>query len=315
MDSLEQVKKLREEYERALDAAESRRVAYHEAVLALYRDGMPLREIAKELGLSHQRVHQIVSSEAPPPGRRNLGRAASGIGGALLLVAATFGALRLAHATPFAQTPAIAVVTYHTEGPAARVSRPARPEQGRARAVALFKANPQGSGPKVIPGSVRHVASVHIPAVGPVAFWYGRARRGGWCAGLRVSGDWIGYTRSRRLGRRLGLAGVVPGCFAIREQMRATAKRRPVSTGFECEGDVIDYRGAGELWQIRFGLVLAPGAVEVRDRLSGRSTAVIDGRFFALAIRHPRRHTVTMRLAAYDGHGHGVAKSRSAFGC
>jgi DNA-directed RNA polymerase specialized sigma24 family protein len=56
-------KKLREEYDRALDAAEARRVAYHEAVLDLYHSGTPLREIAKELGLSHQRVHQIVSGD------------------------------------------------------------------------------------------------------------------------------------------------------------------------------------------------------------------------------------------------------------
>jgi hypothetical protein len=102
MDSLDQVKKLREEYERALDAAESRRVAYHEAVLDLHRSGTPLREIAKELGLSHQRVHQIVSGE--PPRRRSLGRAAGGIAGVLVLIAATFGALRIAHAPPFTQT-------------------------------------------------------------------------------------------------------------------------------------------------------------------------------------------------------------------
>jgi hypothetical protein len=101
---LEQVKKLREDYERALDAAESRRVAYHEAVLDLYRSGTPLREIAKELGLSHQRVHQIVSGE--PPRQRKLGRAATagGIAGVLVLIAATFGALRIAHAPPFVQT-------------------------------------------------------------------------------------------------------------------------------------------------------------------------------------------------------------------
>jgi DNA-directed RNA polymerase specialized sigma24 family protein len=75
MDPLDQAKKLREEYERALDAAESRRAAYHEAVLELHRSGKPLREIAKELGLSHQRVHQIVSGESPR--RRNLGRVAA----------------------------------------------------------------------------------------------------------------------------------------------------------------------------------------------------------------------------------------------
>lgn len=103
MDALDQVKKLREEYERALDAAEAHRVAYHEAVLDLYRSGTPLREIAKELGLSHQRVHQIVSGD--PPRHRNLGRVAGGIAGVLVvLIAATLGALRVAHAPPFGQT-------------------------------------------------------------------------------------------------------------------------------------------------------------------------------------------------------------------
>jgi hypothetical protein len=108
MDSLEQTKKLREEYERALDVAESRRAAYHEAVLDLHHSGTPLREIAKELGLSHQRVHQIVSGK--PQRRSKLPRAAGGIVGLLILVAATFGALRLAHAPPFvptAQVPAV----------------------------------------------------------------------------------------------------------------------------------------------------------------------------------------------------------------
>lgn len=101
MDQVEHVKKLREEYERALDAAESRRSAYHDAVLELYRGGIPLREIAKELGLSHQRVHQIVSGE--PPRRSKVPRAAGGAAGVVLvLAAATFGALRLAHAPPFA---------------------------------------------------------------------------------------------------------------------------------------------------------------------------------------------------------------------
>jgi hypothetical protein len=99
---MEHTKKLREEYERALDAAEARRVAYHEAVLDLHRSGTPLREIAKELGLSHQRVHQIVSGE--PPRQRNLGRAAGGIAGVLILIAGAFGALRIAHAPPFART-------------------------------------------------------------------------------------------------------------------------------------------------------------------------------------------------------------------
>lgn len=335
MDSLEQVKKLREEYERALDAAESRRVAYHQAVLDHYRSGTPLREIAKELGLSHQRVHQIVSGE-PPPRDRKLGRAAGGMGAALLLVAATFGALRLAHAPPFAQSVAVVpAVIYHTEGPAAPVSRPARPQRGRSVSIALFKANPQGRmnagagikpssiwDQKVIPGSVRHVASVHIPAVGPVAFWYGRAQQGGWCAGLRLrNGDWLGTSAAHFLqlgpgSRSIGMGGgEVPGCFATQKQMHTAAKRRYAPTGFECGQNEIDARRVGELWQLRYGLITAPGAVKVRDRVSGRSTDVVGGRFFLLAIRHPRRHLLLMHLAAYDKHGDLVANGRSAFGC
>lgn len=336
MTSLESVKKLREEYERSLDAAESRRVAYHEAVLDLHREGTPLREIAKELGLSHQRVHQIVSSE-PPPRRRNLGRAAGGMGGVLLLVAATFGALRLAHAPPFGQAGPVPVVIYHTEGPAARVSRPARPQQGRSIPVALFKANPQGRmnagarinpksiwDQKVIPDSVRHVASVQIPAVGPIAFWYGRAKQGGWCEALRLSnGAWLGYSPARRLhlgpGGRIVVRGgaVVPGCLATQEQMHDAFKHRHRyrPTGFECSQAEVDVRSVGELWQIRYGLITAPGAVKVSDRLSGRSTVVVGGRFFILAIRHPRRHLLTMHLVAHGKDGNVVASGRSAFGC
>ena len=116
MDPLEQAKKLREEYERALDAAESRRAAYHAAVLELHRSGKPLREIAKELGLSHQRVHQIVSGE--PPKRRSLGRVAGGIGGALVLIAAIVSAVWIQSYQPLAVASADVVPagSYNTVG-------------------------------------------------------------------------------------------------------------------------------------------------------------------------------------------------------
>jgi hypothetical protein len=103
MDPVEQVKKLREDYERSLDAAESRRIAYHAAVLDLYRGGKPLREIARELGLSHQRVHQIVSGE--PSRRSNLGRAAGAAAVVAVALVGLFGGLRLAHAPPFKTQP------------------------------------------------------------------------------------------------------------------------------------------------------------------------------------------------------------------
>ena len=116
MDPLEQAKKLREEYERALDAAESRRAAYHEAVLELHRSGKPLREIAKELGLSHQRVHQIVSGELPK--RRSLGRVAGGIGGVLILIAAIVAAVWIQSYQPLtvANTDVVPAGSYNTVG-------------------------------------------------------------------------------------------------------------------------------------------------------------------------------------------------------
>lgn len=197
----------------------------------------------------------------------------------------------------------------------------------------LFTANPQGSfgggfGPErlwhqnVIPDSVKKVASVHIPKVGPVAFWYGHAKQGGWCAGLRLSnGDWLGTDEGHYLhlgngGRSIGTSGgVVPGCFPSLKAMHKFAKHLYVPNGFACLQNVIDARSVGELWQIRYGLITAPGAVIVRDVLSGKSTNVIDGNFFMLAIRHPPRHVLTMHLMAYDKGRNVVANGRSAFGC
>lgn len=91
MDPLDNIKQLREDYEKALDAAETHRLAYHDAVIELHSGGMPLREIAQQLGLSHQRVHQIVSGESPR--RRKLGKAAGGTAAALIVVALAIGAV------------------------------------------------------------------------------------------------------------------------------------------------------------------------------------------------------------------------------
>jgi hypothetical protein len=87
MDNFEQVRRLREEYESALDDAETRRSAYHKAIRKLYLSGVPLREIASQLGMSHQRVHQIVGDE--PSSRKRLRR--SIVGGAAILILASSG--------------------------------------------------------------------------------------------------------------------------------------------------------------------------------------------------------------------------------
>src|SRR5260370_31413615 len=43
------------------DEGERRRAEYHQAIRRLHAAGASMREIADELGLSHQRVHQIVN--------------------------------------------------------------------------------------------------------------------------------------------------------------------------------------------------------------------------------------------------------------
>ena len=57
---LERVRKSRAEFEASQDEVERRKQDYFTSVRTLHEAGMPLREIASALGLSHQRVHQMV---------------------------------------------------------------------------------------------------------------------------------------------------------------------------------------------------------------------------------------------------------------
>jgi hypothetical protein len=86
MDAYDRIRRLRDEYEAALDDAERLRDAYHREVVKLHRSGVSLREIAENLGISHQRVHQIVSPAnrgSPRSGRRGSAAAA---GAAMLII-------------------------------------------------------------------------------------------------------------------------------------------------------------------------------------------------------------------------------------
>jgi hypothetical protein len=73
---LERLRDLRDEYEAALDGAARLRDQYHREIVKLHRSGLSLREIAEALGISHQRVHQIISppeEEAKRPRRKVTG--------------------------------------------------------------------------------------------------------------------------------------------------------------------------------------------------------------------------------------------------
>lgn len=88
MDRFEKIKQLRETYESALDDAERARDEYHREIVKLHRSGASLREIAEGLGVSHQRVHQIVSPrEETKPGRKGRGQAIAGAIVVILLLA------------------------------------------------------------------------------------------------------------------------------------------------------------------------------------------------------------------------------------
>jgi hypothetical protein len=84
VDEFGRIRRLRGEYEAALDEAEAFRERYHREIVKLHRSGRSLREIAEGLGISHQRVHQIVSPAEPSAGRRAV--RAGGVGALILVV-------------------------------------------------------------------------------------------------------------------------------------------------------------------------------------------------------------------------------------
>jgi hypothetical protein len=84
---VEDVKQSRADFEARLDEMDVAKERYYETVRRLYKAGMPLREIAEAVGVSHQRVHQIVGEE---PTRSRVKRAVAKrarAGGAALIFA------------------------------------------------------------------------------------------------------------------------------------------------------------------------------------------------------------------------------------
>jgi hypothetical protein len=161
-----------------------------------------------------------------------------------------------------------------------------------------------GSGPifagPVIPGSVKQVASVEIPKVGPVALWHADTKQGGWCLGLRLSnGSWLG-TGPEAGGSPLDGGGAVPGCFP-------TGVIDPGSHHLEWLENDIDARSVGgTYWRIRSGVIDVPGAVKVTDLTTGKSTDVVDGNVFILA-EAPNPKSLRLHLVAYDKAGNVIA--------
>lgn len=174
--------------------------------------------------------------------------------------------------------------------------------------LSIFQNNPQqrdaarGSlwDQRVIPSSVVDAASVDIPQVGAVHFFYGRSAQGGWCGALQLpSKAWVGTgTDSHDAG------GTVPGCFPSRE---AINKSGPVYVlnGFDFQEGLVDARpDGGAFWRIRYGLVTIPSAVRVTDTVSGRSAPVAHGDLFMLAAPDATPQGATVfHIVAYDSAG------------
>jgi hypothetical protein len=177
---------------------------------------------------------------------------------------------------------------------------------------ALFKTHfpaDNGSGPifqNVVPDSVKQVASVEIPKVGPIVVWHGVTKQGGWCLGLRLSsGSWLG-TLPRDGRSPLDNGGSGPGCFP-------TGVIDGGNHHLEWLENDIDARSVGgSEWRIRSGVITVPGAVKVTDLATGTSTNVVDGDVFALAIQAPNPsappyQSPKLHLVAYDNAGNVIA--------
>lgn len=181
---------------------------------------------------------------------------------------------------------------------------------GAISPLALFENNAQQNGAApgslwdqgVVPASVVEAATINVPEVGAVGFWYGTSKQGGWCGALRLpSGGWVGASQDPA-----DAGGTVPGCFPSREMVNnSTTKPVYIINGFDYqEGDVDARSHDGSFWRIRYGEITIPGADRVTDMVSGRSARIIHGDLFALAIpdEHPMS-TNKVHLVAYDADG------------
>jgi hypothetical protein len=105
---VEDVKEAHAEFEARLDDMDVAKERYYETVRRLYKAGMPLREIAEAVGVSHQRVHQIVGEE---PTRSRVRRAVAKrarAGGVALIFVLAAGWLAVSSVTPQPRAKALA---------------------------------------------------------------------------------------------------------------------------------------------------------------------------------------------------------------
>jgi hypothetical protein len=165
-DKLERLREMRDEYESALDDAARLREEYHREVVKLHRSGVSLREIADALGISHQRVHQIVSPRDEGHDRPTRRKATSAVVASVLALSVVAAGAALVIRDRVRDVP--------TARPVAPASVPSRDAKRAAceRFVELFRGQPtileNVDCRNVIPASLRGAVAVIDPGTGRV---------------------------------------------------------------------------------------------------------------------------------------------------
>jgi hypothetical protein len=140
----------------------------------------------------------------------------------------------------------------------------------------LFEANPAAQFPgaprqQVIPQSVRRATTFTVPGVGRFEWWIGLSRKGWLCEAIRQpDGTWADIA-----GDKYQLSGPVPGCGRFPWHDARGFSYWPTSI----------QSPSGQTWHIAYGYVPTIGnPVKVRDRISGATAPIGDGRYFAIVM-------------------------------
>jgi hypothetical protein len=175
----------------------------------------------------------------------------------------------------------------------------------------LFEADPQGqfsrrpghfggTGQSVIPRTVRRATTFTVPGVGRFEYWVALSRPKGWlCDAIRQpDGTWAD------LGPGSLLGGPVPGCGAMALQD---------AHGFDYYPSYVD-APHHRIWRLVYGYAPTTGhPVAVRDRISGATAPIEDGRYFAIVIPYCQARSCNrpqpfawFQLQTLDASGHAL---------
>jgi hypothetical protein len=149
---------------------------------------------------------------------------------------------------------------------------------------ALFNADPQGqfsrrpghtggTGQTVIPRTVQRATTFTVPGVGRFEYWVALSRPSGWlCTALRQpDGSWADLG----LDDKYQIGGPVPGCGTLPWHD---------AHGFSYDSTYVPAPGH-RMWRLVYGYAPTTGhPLTVRDRISGVTAPIGDGRYFAIVI-------------------------------